>query len=84
VLETSLAEPQTATYFPRNLLADETLLELKERLERDYIVFHFRRLHGDREALSEFLRMGRRQLYRQCAKLGIVLRKLRRGLGPGA
>ena len=80
-LERSLRDPQTSTYFPRNLLGEETLLELKDRLERDYIVFHLRRLGGDREALSEFLGLGRRQLYRRCSKLGIVLRKLRRGLG---
>jgi DNA-binding NtrC family response regulator len=79
-LERSLSEPRTSTYFPRNLLGEEKLLELEDGLERDYIVFHLRRLHGDREALMEFLGLGRRQLYPRCAKLGIVLRKLRRGM----
>src|SRR5262249_45248867 len=48
-------EPKTATIFPRNLLARTELETLKDRLERDYIVYHYRRLQGDTKVLREFL-----------------------------
>ncbi len=60
------------------MLARAELAELKDRLERDYIIYHCRRLEGDTEALRKHLRLSRRQLYRRCARLGITLRAERR------
>ena len=68
----------THRFFPGNLLEGQPLDALKERLERDYLVYHFERLDGDTQALLEFLGFGRRQLYRKCQRLGISLRALRR------
>jgi two-component system NtrC family response regulator len=76
-VESLLNEPGTRTIFPRNLLAVETLPSLRERLDRDYLVHHYRRLQGDSQALCAFLGLGRRQLYRWCARLGIRLREER-------
>ncbi|MBI4603011.1 MAG: sigma 54-interacting transcriptional regulator [Planctomycetes bacterium] len=73
-IERARADARTTTFFPRNLLAQEALPALKERLERDYIVHHLRRLEGDTDALCRFLGIRRRQLYRRCERLGIRLR----------
>jgi DNA-binding NtrC family response regulator len=77
-IETAGREPATTTIFPRNLLAGEGLEDLKDHLERDYVVHHFHRLRGNAKALAGFLHLSRRQLYRRCQKLGILLRALRR------
>jgi len=71
-----VSEPYTttSTVFPRSLLDREGLPELRERLERDYLVHHFRRLGGDTEALRRFLGLGPGQLHRGCERLGISLR----------
>jgi DNA-binding NtrC family response regulator len=69
-------DPKTSTFFPRNLLTDAPLPALQERLERDYILYHLRRLGGDTRALSRFLGLSRRQFYRRCTRLGIRLREL--------
>lgn len=61
--------------FPIDLLADESLTDLKEKLERDYILFHLDRLRGDTQALSRLLGVSRKQFYRRCRALGIRLRK---------
>ena len=74
-LDRARSDPKTATFFPRNLLAQETFPALKDRLERDYLVYHFRRLEGSTEALCRFLKINRRQLYRRCERLGILDRK---------
>lgn len=73
-----LEEPETRTIFPRNLLAGEAFSTLKAQLERDYILFHFRRLDGDTRALLEFLNLSRQKLYRRCRALGIRLREEKR------
>ena len=61
------------TVVPDNVLAHESLSALKDRVEREYIVYHFRRLNGDTRTLSEFLRIGRQHLYKRCRQLGIRL-----------
>ena len=63
-------------WFSAGLLAREELPRLKERLEREYIVFHYRRLGRDSKALCRFLSLERRQLYRRLERLGIRLRGL--------
>ncbi len=77
-LRRSPGERHTTSIFPPSLLDRETLPSLKDRLERDYIVYHFRRLEGSTTRLCEFLELGRRQLYRRCERLGISLRAERR------
>ena len=69
---------EVVVLFPRNLLARESLGSLQDRLERDYIVYHFRRLEGSAAALCEFLKLSRRQLYRRCQRLWISLREERK------
>ena len=77
-LERATGGGGTRTIFATNLLAGEDLEALKGRLERDYIVYHLRRLGGSTDALCRFLGIRKRQLYRRCARLGIPLRR-----GPG-
>ena len=77
-LRRSPGERHTTSIFPPGLLDRETLPSLKDRLERDYIVYHFRRLEGSTTRLCEFLELGRRQLYRRCERLGVSLRAERR------
>jgi DNA-binding NtrC family response regulator len=77
-LESAAREGGTRTIFASNLLAGEDLDALKGRLERDYLVYHLRRLGGSTDALCRFLGIRKRQLYRRCARLGIPLRR-----GPG-
>ncbi len=79
-VEAVLGDPETTTVFPRNLLAGETLPGLQERLERDYLVYHIRRLKFETQALCRFLRLGRRQFYRRLERLRISLRKERQKL----
>jgi two-component system response regulator PilR (NtrC family) len=74
-------DPETSTIFPRNVLSKSGLPALKDRLEREYFVHHFRRLGGDTDALCRFLGLSRQQLYRTCARLGIQLRGERRKKG---
>jgi two-component system NtrC family response regulator len=73
-------EPGTASLVPGNVLAAEGLGSLKDRLEREYIAYHFERLGGDTPALCRLLGLSRRQLHRRCERLGIRLRELRRGI----
>src|SRR5262249_49565272 len=73
-IERACADPRTATIFPRNLLAKEALPALQKQLERDYLVYHFRRLGGNTHALCRFPGIRSRQLYRRCDRLGIHLR----------
>jgi DNA-binding NtrC family response regulator len=74
-------EPGTITVFPKNILSSESLADLHRRLERDYIAYHYKRLGGDTAAVCRFLKRGRRQFYRRCALLGIVLKDLREAAG---
>ncbi|MBI4602140.1 MAG: sigma-54-dependent Fis family transcriptional regulator [Planctomycetes bacterium] len=76
-IERAIAGARASTVFPPNLLAAEDLGALKDKLERDYVAYHHRRLGGDTGALCAFLGLGRRQLYRRCARLGIAIRELR-------
>jgi DNA-binding NtrC family response regulator/tetratricopeptide (TPR) repeat protein len=79
-VDRSLRDSTTTTLFPRNLLAQESLPALHDRLERDYIVHHYQRLEGDADSLCGFLRLSRRQLYRRCERLGISLRREKKKL----
>jgi DNA-binding NtrC family response regulator/tetratricopeptide (TPR) repeat protein len=72
-----LAAHETTTLFPRNILGQEDLPSLKNRLEREYLLHHLRRLSGDTRALREYLGLGPRQLYRRLERLGISLRRER-------
>jgi DNA-binding NtrC family response regulator len=84
-VERALADPETGTtLFPAHLLSQERLRPLKRRLERDYIVFHLRRLRGDSAALCRFLGLSPRQLYRRTSELKIDLRRERRRGGKGS
>jgi len=76
-----LTEAEPSLVFPRNLLAQKDLAPLRERLERDYVLYHLRRLHARLDALGEFLKLGRRQLYRLLRRLGISIREERRRSG---
>jgi DNA-binding NtrC family response regulator len=67
-LSRALGEQQNPGSFPGHLLADATLKDLQDRLEREYILFHYRRLSGNTRALGEFLGLIRRQLYRRCGR----------------
>jgi DNA-binding NtrC family response regulator/serine/threonine protein kinase/tetratricopeptide (TPR) repeat protein len=71
---------RTSILFPHHLLRSERLPELQQRLEREYLLFHLRRVEGDLNALETFLGSSRRQLYRRCERLGISLRAFRRDL----
>jgi DNA-binding NtrC family response regulator len=63
------------TPFSASLLVQDSLSNLKDRLERDYIQYHLNRLHGDTEAVSRFLGVTRKHFYRRSKRLGIRLRK---------
>ncbi len=78
-----LSEPDTTTaVFPRALMDGNPLSVLQDRLARDYMLHHLRRLRGDVDALCKFLGLRRRQLYRHLERLKISLKaeraKLRR------
>jgi len=73
-VERALGEPETSTLFTRNVLATERLPILKERLEKDYILYHYRRLGGRTPELCALLGFNRRQLYNRLKRLGISLR----------
>ena len=79
-----LSEPETSLLFPRNLLAEEDLGGLRHRLERDYVLYHLRRLRVDLDALGGFLKLGRRQLYRFLRRLRISIWEERRRLRGSA
>ena len=72
------SERESSRVFPGNLLAGRSFDDLKERLEREYVQYHLRRLCGDADALCAFLQLGRRQLYRRLERLGLSLRSERR------
>jgi DNA-binding NtrC family response regulator len=73
-VEAAMGEPDTSTFFSRNFLGAERLPVLKDRLERDYLVHHFRRLGGSTPDLCALLGLNRRQLYNRMKRLGISLR----------
>lgn len=77
-VERTFGDVKTTTLFPRNLLVSNALSDLKDQLEKDYIICHFRRLEGSTDALCEFLALSSRQLYRRCVRLGIHLREERK------
>jgi len=77
-MEAILRPSETESLVPGAVLSREPLPALKERLERDYILHHFRRLRGDAAALRGFLGLSAAQLYRRCGRLGIRLRRERR------
>ncbi|MBI4604175.1 MAG: sigma 54-interacting transcriptional regulator [Planctomycetes bacterium] len=64
-----------------SLLAADGLDALKDRLERDYVLYHYRRLRGDTRGLCAHLGLSRRQLYNRLKRLGIALREERKRLG---
>ncbi len=80
-VETILRPSERESLVPGTLLSREPLPALKERLERDYILHHFRRLQGEARALCEFLGLSTAQLYRRCGRLRIRLRGERKRLG---
>jgi DNA-binding NtrC family response regulator/tetratricopeptide (TPR) repeat protein len=65
---------------PTDILAHEPLAAIKDRVEREFVVHHFRRLGGDARELSRFLGIGRQHLYKRCRQLGIRLWEERRRL----
>jgi DNA-binding NtrC family response regulator/tetratricopeptide (TPR) repeat protein len=80
-VERVFAEPETTSgIFPRVLLGGQRLEDLHDRLDREYLLFHFRRLGGDTRALWRFLGVGRRGLYKRLRRLGIKLRAEKRKL----
>jgi DNA-binding NtrC family response regulator/tetratricopeptide (TPR) repeat protein len=78
LVEKALRAHRTESLVPRRLLERESLAEIRRRVDRDYILHHFRRLQGDTRALAAFLDLSRKQLYRNCARLGIRLQEERR------
>jgi DNA-binding NtrC family response regulator/tetratricopeptide (TPR) repeat protein len=74
-----LGEPDTTTtsIVPRSRLDRDPLPVLQDRVARDYMLHHFRRLRGDAAALGAFLGLRRRQLYRRLERLGISLKEER-------
>jgi transcriptional regulator of acetoin/glycerol metabolism/biotin operon repressor len=82
-VERALGEPLTSTLFPKQVLAGAELPDLHRRLDRDYLIYHLRRLGGDPAALCRFLGVSRRQLYNRCERLGVSLREERRRLAKG-
>jgi DNA-binding NtrC family response regulator len=77
-LEAVLGMPRVPGTFPPAVLVGDTLSSLKHKLERDFILCHFRRLGCDTAALCRFLGLSSRQLYRRCVRLGVHLREERR------
>ena len=66
--------------WPRALMEEKTLPALKDRLERDYVLHHLRRLRGDAAEVSRLLGVSRKHFYRRCQQLGIRLRDIKRGI----
>jgi len=66
-----LGQPATETVVPRTILERESLAGLRDRVERDYLLHHLRRLGGDTRALARHLGLERQQLYRRARRLGI-------------
>ena len=56
----------------------EPLEKLKDRIERDYLLFHLRRLKGDKALLSRLLGLSLTHTYRRLKQLGIDVREERR------
>ena len=71
-------DTQAGGEFSADLTAEADLPALKERLEREYILFHLRKLHGDTKGVSRLLGISRKQFYRRCRALGIRLREVKR------
>jgi DNA-binding NtrC family response regulator len=76
----ALGERSTSSLFPPHVLAAKSLTSLQEGLEREYLLFHFRRLGGDSAALCRHLGISRKQLYRRCLRYKISLRRELKGL----
>jgi two-component system nitrogen regulation response regulator NtrX len=72
-LEKARGGREDPSVFPRSLLHGQPLSRLKDRLERDYVLYHLSRLGGDTTALSRFLGLSRQQFYRRSRRLGIRL-----------
>ena len=66
---------------PQELLQSESLDEIRGRVEREYILHHFRRLRGDMGALGKLLGLSGKYCYRRLKELGIDIREERRGMG---
>jgi two-component system nitrogen regulation response regulator NtrX len=69
---------RSAPLLPRSLLSVEPLEKLKDRIERDYLLFHLRRLQGDKARLSRLLGLSLTHTYRRLKQLGIDVREERR------
>ena len=76
-------DPTTRILFPKHLLHSEPLENLRNRLERDYLLYHFRRFNGDARALADWLGVTRRHLYRRCERLNLSLREAKQELSRG-
>ena len=70
-------EGPAASSFPPELLGAKNLEELRQQLDREYILFHLDRLEGDTRALSALLGITRKQLYRRLSAAGVQLRARR-------
>ena len=70
-LDRAFGEAPAETVVPTTILERESLAALRERLEREYLVHHLRRLSGDTRALARHLGLERQQLYRRARRLGI-------------
>jgi DNA-binding NtrC family response regulator len=80
-VERALGPAAASSLFASNVLTAESLETLKERLERDYILYHYRRLAGRTPELCALLGLNRRQLHNRLKRLGIAVREERRRLG---
>ncbi|MEM7232993.1 MAG: sigma 54-interacting transcriptional regulator [Planctomycetota bacterium] len=70
----SVSLDESPRFLSERLLGDHSLEELREQVDREYLLYHLERLHGDIEALSRHLGIRRRQLYNRCKKLRIDVR----------
>ena len=68
-------EGASEAVFSHDLLARGTFVELKNSLEREYLLYHMGRFGGDTVRASRFLGVTRKHLYRRLTQLGIRLRK---------
>ena len=77
-VEAATSHARSGGLLTQDLLARADLGELKERIEREYVTFHLRRLRGDLDELSRFLGISVKHCYRRCRSLGIRVRQERR------
>jgi DNA-binding NtrC family response regulator len=66
--------------FPDELIADKSLEELQDDLERSYLLKMCRQTGGDIHALTQALGVKRAGLYRRFQRIGLDVKKMRDGL----